>query len=154
MNAGSAAGIGIFVLLVVFWPGCASGDPDSFYYSPDDTSCPPDWYTNPPKSDKFIYAVGWSGPTLRPSKSREQALTRALARLAQQAETHIKSQMVIRQDMNRVTYSDSLTTSDINAKVKGFTIVAEVTSQEGEGPLDRPGSTFVLIRIPKSNLKK
>lgn len=152
MHAGFSKGIIFFIILSGIWAGCASNDPDSFYYTPSDTSCPPSWYTTPPKSSKYLYAVGWSGPTYRPSKSREQALTRAVARLAQQVETHIKNQMVIRQNLDRVTYSDSLTTSDINAKIKGFTIVAEVASQEGDGPMNRPGSTYILIRIPKSDL--
>ena len=131
---------------------CASTNPDGTDFS-DDRSIPPGWAISPPQSDEYIYAVGWSGKTHKPSKSREQALTRAVKLLAAQAEIYIRNEMVLWQDMNRVISSDSLTESAITGKIKGFTIVAERQCFGKDVPPNLQGSTYILIRIPKSELR-
>jgi hypothetical protein len=139
------------LLLIVMAAGCLAPDPGSPAYLKDN-SCPPRWYSQPPQSEEYIYAVGWSGPTYKPSKAREQALTRAVSRLASQAETFIRSQMVISEDMNRVT-ALQLTESDIQGKIRGFNVFAEHRCFEGGQHESRPGSVYILIGIPKSELK-
>ena len=133
-----------FLFLAVCLPGCASTGSGSGDFS-SDTACPPGWAVNPPQDEKYLYAVGWSGKTHRPSKSREQALIRA--------EIHIKNQMVLWQDMNRVIASDSLTESEVRGKIQGFTIVAERLCYGEDVPENLVGSTYILIRISKSRLK-
>jgi hypothetical protein len=55
--------------------------------------------------------------------------------------------------MDKVLYSDKLTETEIKGKISGFTIVAEHRCFEGGGHKSRPGSTYILIRIPKSELR-
>ena len=141
----------LFILFVLA-AGCVSTDPDSIDFSKD-TSIPPGWAVSPPQSDVYIYAVGWSGKTHKPSQSREQALTRAVAILAAQAEIYIKNEMVLWQDKDRVRSSDSLTESQIKGNLKGFTIVAERLCFGRNIPKNLEGSTYILVRIPKSELR-
>ena len=91
----------VAVLLLVAVTGCATLDPDSPERFRNDTSDPPDWYSNPPISNVYIYAAGWSRATYKPSKARDQALKRAVNTLASFAKTYIRSETVISQDMNR-----------------------------------------------------
>ena len=140
------------VFFAVLYSGCASpgaGDGPDFSH---DTAWPPAWAVHPPQSDAYIYAVGWSGRTYRPSKAREQALQRAVAILAAQARIYVKNQMVMWQDKDRVIASDSLTESRIQGKVEGFTIVAERRGVGKDVPESDRGSVYILIRIPKKDL--
>ena len=140
------------VLAVVFGAACAaprSGHEPDFSH---DTAWPPEWAVHPPQSDEYIYAVGWSGKTYRPSKAREQALQRAVAILAAQARIYVKNQMVIWQDKDRVIASDSLTESEIQGAVEGFTIVAERRGIGKNVPERHRGSVYILVRIPKETL--
>ena len=139
------------MFLAAFALGCASTGGGSLDFS-NDTACPPGWAVNPPQDEEYIYAVGWSGKTHRPSKAREQALTRAVAMLAAQAEIYIRNEMTVWQDMNKVISADSLTESEITGKIQGFTIVAERYCLGEDVPQSLEGSTYILIRIPKSRL--
>lgn len=140
------------VLLLVAVTGCATLDPDSPESFRNDTSDPPGWYSNPPISNAFIYAAGWSRPTYKPSKARDQALKRAVSTLASYAKTFIRSETVISQDMNR-TDAISLINADVEGSISNFSIVAErliLGREKGKSP---PGTVYILIRIPKSELK-
>lgn len=137
---------------LLFPSGCAAPNPDEPDLSGDD-ACPPAWAVHPPQSDTYIYAVGWSGRTYRPSKAREQALQRAVAMLAAQAMTYVKNEAVLWQDKDRVIASDSLTETQVNGVVKGFTIVAERRCEGPDVPESLRGSVYILIRIPKAVLR-
>ncbi|MHC4941902.1 MAG: hypothetical protein ACYTG7_02675 [Planctomycetota bacterium] len=134
--------------------GCltSSSDPDSPSRFARDRSDPPDWYMNPPISDRYIYAVGWSGPTYKPSKAREQALKRAISTLASYARSHIKNETVISQDMNK-TKAISLTDVNVEGFISGFTIVAERPIFDTGKNRSPPGTIYILIRIPKEKLE-
>jgi hypothetical protein len=107
---------------------------------------------NPPISDRYIYAVGWSGPTYKPSKAREQALKRAISTLASYARSHIKNETVISQDMNK-TKAISLTDVNVEGFISGFTIVAERPIFDTGKNRSPPGTIYILIRIPKEKLE-
>jgi hypothetical protein len=139
------------VLLLVAVSGCTALDPDSPQRFANDTSDPPGWYQNPPISNDYIYAAGWSRPTYKPSKARQQALNRAVSTLAAYARTHIKSETVISQDMDR-TEAVSLINADVEGRISGYTIVAERLILGRESGKSPPGTVYILIRIPKSDL--
>ncbi|MBU0754038.1 MAG: hypothetical protein KJ645_02795 [Planctomycetes bacterium] len=107
---------------------------------------------NPPQSEKYIYAVGWSGPTYKPSKAREQALKRAISTLASYAKSQISNQMLITQDMNK-TNAISLTDVEVNGAIEGFNIVAERIIFDDGKNRSPPGTVYILLRIPKEDLK-
>jgi hypothetical protein len=129
----------------------SSGDPDSLSRFARDRGDPPDWYMNPPVSDKYIYAVGWSGPTYKPSKARDQALKRAISTLASYASSHVRNETVISQDMNR-TQAISLTDVNVEGRISGFTIVAERPIFDDGKNRSPPGTIYILIRIPREKL--
>ena len=144
-------GLAASVILLLLAAACTATQGGDERFRNDD-SCPPRWYLNPPQDNDYIYAVGWSDRTYKPSKSREQALTRAISMLAAQARVYIKSQMFIRQNLNGVTYSDQITESEIEGRIQGFTIVAEHRCFDDGKHKNAAGATYILIRIPKSQL--
>lgn len=122
-------------------------------------SCPPDWYMEPPKDDAYIYAVGWSGPTHKPSQSREQALTRAMAFLSAQVKVHIKQELVVTQDWDGIQEVSQLTERFIDSKIKGAEIVYEhACFNDGKHvsrdarTKDPGGSTYILVKLAKAGL--
>ncbi len=138
---GKLIGFSVFLILV----GCVS--------------CPPEWYKIPPNDGDYLYAVGWSGPTHKPSRSREQALTRAMAFLSAQVKVHIKQELVVTQDWDGIQEVSQLTERFIDSKIKGAEIVAEhACFNDGKHSSRDPrtknpgGSTYILVRLAKSGL--
>ena len=145
----------LIALLVCIWcfTGClAPTHPDDPTRFARDTSDPPEWYMNPPLSENYIYAVGWSGPTYKPSKARDQALKRAISTLASYAKSHIKNEMLISQDQDR-SRSISLTDVQVSGVISGFKIVAERMIFDDGKNRSPPGTVYILLRIPKEDLK-
>lgn len=151
--------ISAFLLLAVFAiQGCGiigpSLDPDSREFFEKDKTIPPGWATNLPQSDIYYYAVGWSGPCYKPSKTRDQAIERAIQKLAGIAKTHVKNQSVLWEDKDKVRASDSLTDISIEGIVSGAEVVAERYVLDDKVKTIRPGTVYVLMRIPKSELNR
>jgi len=132
----------------VFFAGCLSLDPLQ-----SDNSCPPAWYVTPPQDRNFLYATGKSGPTHKPSYARRQALDRAKEMLLFQIKTYVESEILMLQNLDGAAYMDVETMIEAKGKVKNFTIVAEHYCFKNQDHTSQPGSSFILIRVPKTVLR-
>jgi len=139
-----------FIILMGLPVGCKSiSGPDL-----SDRSCPPTWYiTLPQPDDQFVYAVGQSGPTIKPYRSKLQALQRAIESLAGQAQIYVKSEMVMRENMDKVIFSEKLLESKVRGMIKNYSLVAEHRCIANSDHTCPDGTTYVLLRINKSDLK-
>lgn len=118
-------------------------------------ACPPEWTLNPPSDSTWATGVGQCGPTYLPQDGKDLALARAVNELAAQAGIAIESESLLVQKLEGSRFIQEWSRS-INARVEGiiegFEIVEWHHCDDEGGHRQPPGSTYVLIRMRRSEL--
>lgn len=128
--------------------GCAAlglGGPD----------CPPPWLLDPPSDATWATGVGQCGRTYIPQDGRDLALARALNEVAAQAGIAIEAESQLVQKLTGSGYVEEWSqwvNTRIEGIIEGFEIVARHDCFDDGWHRYPAGTTFVLIRIRRSEL--
>ncbi|MBI88994.1 MAG: hypothetical protein CMG60_02815 [Candidatus Marinimicrobia bacterium] len=133
--------------LALIFSGCSSSKPQA--------NLPkgyPDWYLNPPKSDKFIYGVG-QAKKQNPSMAKKVAANRARGEISQavsaKVSTMIKDFMQesgIGENAQALEFNEAVTKTVSSNVLNGSTISKIEQSKDG--------TIFVLIEMSTEEMKK
>jgi hypothetical protein len=111
-----------------------------------DENAPPAWIDSPPQERAFIYAVGSYVGALYVEDNLSYALDRARGSLSKAIRSH-----VIADTMVRETETSSRMQSDVKVSTDHHLEKAEhvETWTDRSGERGRPGTVWVLIRVPR-----
>jgi len=115
------------------------------------TSCPPEWYTNLPQAEGYIYAVGYSDPTYIESDAVGNAEMAARSEFARVKKSHVRN-IGEYYSSDSGSFGEERSVVESDTDITGAEVVKKHVCDDSWRHEYSVGTCFILMRIEESRL--